>query len=518
MNLLQILMVFILQASLVDADSTYGNVCIEIDTIVHHATVAIRSYGPMGKCKKKGTGFFISKNGHLITNWHVLEGANYAEVKTLNGEIYEITHIYDGDKNLDLILAAVNLYHRTVPALAVDADVPHAGDSIMVVAQTTSHGRQTYRGNVVGTQEVLPYGSVIEITTPVLPGASGSPVVNKNGKVVGVATYRTMNDDVWCYYAIPGRNIEDFDTTTEIGFEDWEAGCKDEDFFTAYDFYRIGLEYSARKDYSSALYYYEKANDILPDCALFYVEMGVCYERLGHYDHSMKAFTEALEIQPDCAEALSGLGVVLCMQDRHDSAAVVFEKVISVMPSYSEAYYNLGVVYNTLGRYDDAIEVLTVLASSNPDIVEVHNELGLAYTNTGDYAKAVECFRKALRLRPSDVQAHYGMGVALTNLCQFEEAVGVFEYVADRRPDFAQVYYNLGVNYGSLGLYTEEIDAYSKAVSINTEYADAYYKLAVAYAQREDRNSALQQYETLKHVDRELADQLWELIGFLEDE
>jgi len=57
---------------------------------IQPAVVTVFAYDSKGELKGQGSGFFINQQGHFITNYHVLEGASRAEVKTFNGKYHQV--------------------------------------------------------------------------------------------------------------------------------------------------------------------------------------------------------------------------------------------------------------------------------------------------------------------------------------------------------------------------------------------------------------------------------------------
>jgi len=486
--------------------------------VLQQATVKIRAYSISGRNIKHGTGFFVTGDGHLITNWHVLDGVHRAEVETYAGDVYEIQTILAEDREKDLILVRVAIDGERTPCAAICSEYAEGGDSIFMIANTVEQGRAVYHGAVIDTREALPYGTVVHMTVPVHPGASGSPVVNVHGEVIGVATYRCVIDGRWSYFAVPAQNIADLTPHEGFGFHAWYAGDKDDDFFEAARLYRRGLEYASRSIYTTALRYLAQAIDIKPDCADLYTQTGICYKQLGCYDDAIIAFRKAVARHPGCSEAYCGLGIALCMTGEYTAGASAFEEVITLKPQYTEAYYNLGITYNTLEEYRDAIRVLRMLVSLRPDFVGAYCELSLAYVSLGDYDNALAILKQAQDKDPENAHVQYGMGIAYTNLMQYDEAVEVLGFVTSREPDWAQAHFLLGVNYGCLGQHKDEIDAYTKAIQLKPDFADAYFNLAVTYAARGDQKVAIDQYTSLKSIDPERAAHLLQIIESVEQE
>jgi S1-C subfamily serine protease len=136
-----------------------------------------------------GSGFFINYKGDIITNHHVLREANSAKIRTASGNEYEIKSILAEDVANDLVMASVNINSGDVRPLSMSASPPSIGERVIVVGspvgleQTVTDGivsalRRTFHG----------VGKFTQISAPISPGSSGSPVVNMRGEVIGVAS------------------------------------------------------------------------------------------------------------------------------------------------------------------------------------------------------------------------------------------------------------------------------------------------------------------------------------------
>ena len=79
---------------------------------IRPAVVTVITYDKGKNPLSQGSGFFIDANGHLVTNYHVLEGAYHAEVKTHNGRKYPIKSVIGENKKMDLIKVLVDIPRR----------------------------------------------------------------------------------------------------------------------------------------------------------------------------------------------------------------------------------------------------------------------------------------------------------------------------------------------------------------------------------------------------------------------
>jgi len=96
------------------------------------SVVIVFAYDDKGEFLKLGSGFFISQNGNIITNYHVLQGARSAEVKTSDGKTYPITYIVADDEQSDIIRLSVDIPSQYVHSLSLSVTVPEVGERIIV--------------------------------------------------------------------------------------------------------------------------------------------------------------------------------------------------------------------------------------------------------------------------------------------------------------------------------------------------------------------------------------------------
>src|SRR5438874_9348993 len=152
---------------------------------IQPAVVTIVTYDAAGHLVRQGTGFFISRfpTDPLITNRHVLQGAARATVKTYDGHKYRVTMVTAEDQDADLVQVVTDMPMSLVQTLQLSVITPDVGERVIVVGSPLGMEQTVSEGIVSALRK-----GVIQITAPLSHGSSGSPVVNMNGKVVGVAT------------------------------------------------------------------------------------------------------------------------------------------------------------------------------------------------------------------------------------------------------------------------------------------------------------------------------------------
>jgi len=96
------------------------------------STVIIFTYNENGENIRQGSGFFVSSNGDIITNIHVLLDPERAKVKATNGKVYPITQIVAENKQADIVRASVNV-PKPIPGLSLSNSIPDLGEKIAVI-------------------------------------------------------------------------------------------------------------------------------------------------------------------------------------------------------------------------------------------------------------------------------------------------------------------------------------------------------------------------------------------------
>ena len=218
---------------------------------VEPSIVVILTYNREGKILGQGTGFFINKEGDVITNYHVLQEASRAVIKKNDGKEYPVEKIMSEDKAGDLIQVSVNIPEKAVHPLSIITTLPEVGERIIVIGTPLGLDKTVSDGIVSAVREIPGFGEIIQVTAPISPGSSGSPVINMRGQVIGIATFfivagQNLN------FAIPAERIaklairqgETLPEREEERIRDWLASAE--------RLYTIGLRFLWAEDYEKA--------------------------------------------------------------------------------------------------------------------------------------------------------------------------------------------------------------------------------------------------------------------------
>jgi len=364
----------------------------EIVKKIEPSVVVITTYDKEGKILGQGSGFFISNDGDVITNRHVLQGANRVEVKTSEGKRYSITRVLAEDKEGDLIRVSVDISTSAVKPLGVTRSLPKVGEQVVVIGNPLGLERTVSDGIVSAVREIPEFGKIIQITAPVSSGSSGSPVLNMKGEVIGVATF-LMLEGQNLNFAIPAERVAKLTPGEGQTLAEWQAGRTKEWLTSAEGLYSCGLFFLWVENYEKALPYFEEATKKNPRYAQAYFAVGYCYGRLGRYTEAIESYKQAIRIQPDYAEAHCNLGLAYAILGRYNEAIESFKQAIRIQPDDAGAHFHLGNAYANLKRYTEEIEAYKEAIRIQPDFAEVHLCLGLAYLSLNDKSSALDQYK-----------------------------------------------------------------------------------------------------------------------------
>ena len=444
---------------------------------VEPSTVVIIIYDKEGRVKGQGTGFFITREGDVITNFHVIQGADRSEVLTSDGKIYPVTRVLDDDRMGDLIRISTNTLGNLTPPLSVVSSFPEVGEHVIVIGTPLGLEKTVSDGIVSAVREIPGFGEIIQLTAPISPGSSGSPVLNMKGEVIGIISFfvgpgQNLN------FAIPGERILKLTPGEGKSLSEWGLLTKEQRIAQAQELYAMGLRQLLLEDWGKALVFFTESANRNPDNSDAYFQIAYCKAKLGQYLEAVNFYKE----------------------------------VIRLKPRDEEAYTNLCGAYNMLEHFKEAIESCQQAIQIRWDLAGAHNNLAWSYHKLGRYAEAMESSRQALRIKPDYALAHYNLGNNYMALGRYPEAVESFKQAIRFNPDHAEGHLNLGAAYHQMGKYEEAVESYKQAIRIKPDLVEGHLDLGMSYLRLGDRGSALEEYKILLKLNKEVANKLFNLI------
>ncbi|MDP3013952.1 MAG: trypsin-like peptidase domain-containing protein, partial [Candidatus Subteraquimicrobiales bacterium] len=430
-----------------------------------------------GRADVIGSGFIVGSNGVIATNYHVVAGSAKTPeaaffVKMGNGAVLRIEELILFDVENDIALLKVE--SKGLPAVRLATNYkPEIGEDIIVIGSPFGLETTISNGIISG---VRGQSGLIQITAPVSPGSSGSPVFNTKGGVIGIASFlveggQNLNFAIPVKYVanlLAGHNEENLSgklsAEAASDFSDWpiadydpfkEAEAKTEGGYwvlvprpmmtpeLCYDRYQEALRKINIKDYAGAL-------SLLEDLSGYLVPK-----------------------EPEGCPQLAQYTIDLC------------NKIIRNKPDLAQPHYILGKALSASGDNAGAIKAYQKAIGLKPDESWYHVELGRAYLVAGKPQKARQAFLAAVK-NPERAKwllmAVYG---AYHDTRHHKDAAKTFQEIVDKlKADpktpagtLAEAYNWLGQSYGQLGQHDKAIKALSQAVKIEPDDKSYMYEL-----------------------------------------
>lgn len=155
-------------------------------------------FGQQTQTASSGSGFIITEDGYVVTNYHVVSGASSVEVTLYNGDTYDAT-VIGGDSDYDVAVLKIEATGLQPVTPGESADV-NVGDTVLAIGNPL--GELTFsmsQGIVSSCDRAInvdgtPF-NMIQVDCSINPGNSGGPLVNLYGEVVGIvsAKYSTYS-------------------------------------------------------------------------------------------------------------------------------------------------------------------------------------------------------------------------------------------------------------------------------------------------------------------------------------
>ena len=439
-----------------------------------------------------GTGFFIASDT-LVTNIHVVALAKTVAAKQIkvtripvylpdhkdlpygykksvckDPVLYTITGVIAFDAKNDLVLLKV-AEKCDAPLCLGNSENVKVGDRVYTLAYANAE----YKG-VTGTISGTDSRGWFEIKTQFFPGYSGSPVLNSNGEIIGIACSMEQieNDGIFDAFefgaAVPSNVLESlFKETEEIeSFTRWQKlPC-----IRAHAVRSQADRKQAQGKNKAAIAKYNLVLNLSPDLGVVYSNRGAAKSALGDYIGAIEDYDKAIQLSPSntkvyynrgrakglIGESKADQGVLVEARHHYQMAMGDYTEVINQDPKCSIAYNNRGWTQYLLGqvetkegngktarnRYQEAVsdtdEALHLQPKGAKFRSAFYHTRGVAKVGLGDYNGAIEDFNESIRLNPKKAISYHDRGLAKEALGQHEAAKVDFQRAKELDPDIGK--------------------------------------------------------------------------------
>ena len=157
------------------------------------------------KGEAAGTGIIVSKDGYVLTNKHVVSGADKVEVILSNGTSYTNVTVVGSDPLNDIAFLKINGVNDLSPAELGDSATTRVGQEVVAIGNSLGQYQTTVTSGIIsgkgrpitagseGTGETESLTDLLQTDAAINPGNSGGPLLNRSGQVIGVNTAVAAN-------------------------------------------------------------------------------------------------------------------------------------------------------------------------------------------------------------------------------------------------------------------------------------------------------------------------------------
>lgn len=483
----------------------------------------------------QGSGFFLSADGLIATNHHVIAGAHFAVVEVPNGPMYLAEGIAGVDPVADLALLKVRADGHPFVELAGPA-LPQVGARVYAIGNPQGLSNTLSEGLVSGHRYLSDVGShgvaispvdtgrsdaeevtVIQTTASISPGSSGGPLLSSAGRVVGVVTANLAGGQN-LNFAVPVRRLIALVRTRGSVKPLASAGGKPLGRGEAEKLQRAWAAIE-KEDYGHALRLLASLREQQGGSASYWSTVGTVHYRLGNLELAVDAYQSATRLAPNNAADHYFLGLAYVRQDKTKAAIDALENAARLDPINSDAFYLLGVGYRAIGNdhswhdrlddaknlYSQAVSAFKTVVALEPQQVRTYEHLaglcgdqsGVLYSiasrafKAGDYdawregfqrsqawdREAISAYTALLAIEPGSANVYRGLAKVYRSLKNSSEDYASDCLQAGRHDEREDL---LGESKALLEL---SISAYKSAIAIEPDDAETHVNLAMSYSQ-----------------------------------
>lgn len=174
---------------------------------------------------------------------------------------------------------------------------------------------------------------------------------------------------------------------------------------SSHEYNMLATDFYEKKDYTSAIGYYNKALEVDPDSSESHGNLGLLYQTVGSNHLSTRHYKKAIQYNPDYVDAHHGLGVNYLMDGKLLLAIEHFNQAVTLAPMKADSHLNLLVAYFRQGKLGLAAEHGLKVVAIDPGDYQAHYNLSRVFIADERYPEALKHMRESYRLDPQNPKA-----------------------------------------------------------------------------------------------------------------
>jgi len=371
-----------------------------------------------------GSGFIISEDGLIGTNYHVVEQIDSLLVKTSDGTFYNAELILSDEINDFAIIKLLETDGRKFPTVIFgNSDEARAGQEVFaigsplgfeytissgIVAAVRNNEKVSFTDPLTYLSKEKTFEKVLQITAAISPGNSGGALFNTKGEVIGITTYTYIGYGN-LNFAVAINTFKKLVTLAETkDFENDEElkVKKEESLFNSN--YRIASNLKSQLSYD---WYYSKQKDTMTTVDTFVIRQD-SLNRLK-LTKAEKFYAKCMELKPDTFIVYQDLLDLYVFTDNFQKAEDLYKNIRLKFDSDSLLNLlssNLASAYSTSKEYKKAIQFYEKMLSEDTTQYFIYYQIGNIYEQMREYKKATSEYRKLLKLDSNYNDAYIQLG------------------------------------------------------------------------------------------------------------
>lgn len=454
------------------------------------------------------TGFFVTRN-KVATNIHVIAHREFVLVRSVDDEknwTVEGVTAFDAKNDLAILKVA----EEGTPFPLGDSDTLQRGEAVSAVGYPK--GKYTVAEGTL--HSVRDSDKWLQMNVKISPGNSGSPVINREGQVIGIVS---ASEDPYSY-AVPSNALKAL--LTQSGSAEPLALWRKRVPIHPYVYASRGTRNYFEGRYDEAIADFNKVIELNPENTHAYYNRGLAKFRLGDiesekgntkkarqlYEAGIADSTQAIKRTPEDANAY------------HNRAGGKFRLAQSETDTVKEQQY-----------YRDAIDDWTRVITLNPELADPYSNRGAAKALLGEskadqgdiaevqalYASAIQDCTQAIQLNPENPDPYINRGYAQFRLGKtktdkgatagaevlYRAAVRDCTQAIQLNPEKDAAYSNRGVAKAALGNAEDAIEDFDAAIRLNPEEAEYFHERGLAKEALGQTEEAKADFHKAKELD-----------------
>jgi cytochrome c-type biogenesis protein CcmH/NrfG len=401
------------------------------------ATVLIVGINDESSALSFGSGVFISEQGLVLTNAHVVEDSTRLFVYIRNQTVDPAAQVLAIDSDLDVAVLRVHT-DRPVPFLPLATEVPEEGTPTIAVGYPrvsdvlqmglTLHASvipMTITGEAMGRSRTAGRPiSFVQTVGMLNAGSSGGPLVySETGEIVGLVVHTvpyleqvknaggarlgTVMMRAGLSYSIPVSRLRDWLEMNRIPFPATQT--------REMPFVPMKKELTTR--------------GFLTTAHLLHLMAAVLHEDRDLLDLAIQHYESALQLEPERPDVLRNLGLALAATGETDKAQVTYERAFAKTPDDPVLLKNMGELRYRLRDTQGAAELYRAAIRQDACLMSASVGLGTVLRAQGHVDEAKQVLRRAAACPSSSSYAAYHVGLVLEQQGLGRDALQVWENV-----------------------------------------------------------------------------------------